>query len=101
VFHNVTVLVRRSTLDACSPNPHMRSPARMEKDCSHAGPRRDGGDSVRNSVPPGRALRSDPSDDTVISSDSLRSTQGPSARKASMGWAWTAGAGPDRSPAMA
>ncbi len=79
----------------------MRSPARMENDCSHAAPRRAGADSERSKVPSGRAVRREPSGDTVTSSASLRSTQAPSARMTSMGWAWTTGTGPAMSRAMA
>ncbi len=71
----------------------MRSPARMEKVCSHAGPRLDGADSARSTVAWGRDVRRDPSGSTVTSSASLRSTQAPSARSTSMGWAWTSGTG--------
>ena len=86
---------------ACSPSPHVRSPGRSENDCSHAVPRLAGADSLRSSVPPGRAVRIDPSGETVTSSDSLRITHGPSARRTSRGWAWISGTGPDSTPTVA
>ena len=87
--------------EACSPRPHTRSPARIENDCSHAGPRLAGTDSLRSTTPPGPAVRSAPSGNTVTSSIWPRIIQAPSGRKTSKGWMWTSGAGPGGSPSMA